>query len=37
MSLRTREALWRSMQTVLDTVTATDAVNFFAHCGYQSA
>lgn len=37
MSLRTREALWRSMQTVLDTVTATDAVNFIAHCGYQSA
>lgn len=37
MSLRTREALWRSMQTVLDSVTPTDAINFFTHCGYQSA
>ena len=32
---RTREVLWSSMQTVLDTVTATDATNYFAHCGYQ--
>ncbi len=31
---RTRTALWNAMQTVLDTVTATDAFNCFAHCGY---
>lgn len=31
---RTRTALWNAMQTVLETVTATDALNCFAHCGY---
>lgn len=31
---RTRTALWNAMQTVLDAVTATDAFNCFAHCGY---
>jgi transposase len=34
LGCRTREALWNSMQTVLDTVTVRDASNFFTHCGY---
>lgn len=37
LALRTRDALWQSMQTVLNTVTASDANNFFAHCGYRPA
>lgn len=37
LACRTRDALWRSMQTVLDTVTACDAANFFTHCGYRHA
>jgi transposase len=35
MSCRTREALWTAMQSVLDTVTTTDAINCFSHCGYS--
>jgi transposase len=31
---RTKEALWRSMQTVLDAVTTSDAANCFRHAGY---
>ncbi len=31
---RTRDALWRGMQSVLDHVTPTDAANCFKHCGY---
>jgi transposase len=31
---RTREALWGSMQRVLDAVTASDAANCYAHAGY---
>ena len=31
---RTADALWSSMQAVLDRVTATDADGFFRHCGY---
>ena len=31
---RTAEALWSSMQGVLDRVTAGDADGFFRHCGY---
>ncbi len=31
---RTRDALWRGMQAVLDQVTQTDAHNCFTHCGY---
>jgi transposase len=31
---RTREALWTAMQSVLDSVTASDAINCFHHCGY---
>lgn len=35
LSCRTRDALWTAMQSVLDTVTATDAINCFRHCGYS--
>jgi transposase len=31
---RTAEALWTSMQSLLDRVTAADAAGFFRHCGY---
>lgn len=34
LACRTREALWRAMQSVLDQVTASDAANCFRHCGY---
>lgn len=34
LSLRTVDALWQTMQSVLDRVTATDAEGFFHHCGY---
>ena len=34
LACRTRDALWRSMQSVLDTITPTDASNCFRHCGY---
>jgi transposase len=34
MACRTRDALWNAMQSVLDKVSATDAANCFAHCGY---
>lgn len=34
LSLRTVDALWQTMQNVLDRVTATDAEGFFHHCGY---
>lgn len=37
LACRTRETLWSSMQTVLDTVTGSDATNYFAHCGYRPA
>lgn len=31
---RTQEALWTTMQSVLDTVTLSDACNCFRHAGY---
>ena len=31
---RTKDALWRSMQSVLDGVTPSDANNCFGHAGY---
>jgi len=31
---RTRDALWGSMQSVLDAVTSSDAQNCFRHAGY---
>jgi len=34
LSNRTRDALWQSMQLVLDTVTSSDAANCFRHAGY---
>jgi len=34
LSCRTRDALWAAMQSVLDSVSARDAVNCFRHCGY---
>lgn len=34
LACRTRDALWRTMQSVLDRVTANDAANCFRHCGY---
>lgn len=34
LACRTRDALWRSMQRVLDAITVTDAANCFAHAGY---
>jgi transposase len=35
LGCRTREALWTSMQHVLDQVTPSDAQNCFEHCGYS--
>lgn len=34
LGCRTKDALWRAMQSVLDQVTSTDAANCFRHCGY---
>ena len=34
MACRTRDALWKAMQSVLDQVVPSDAVNCFKHCGY---
>ncbi len=34
LACRTRDALWRCMQSVLDTITPDDASNCFQHCGY---
>jgi transposase len=34
LACRTRDALWNAMQSVLDRVTAEDAINCFKHCGY---
>lgn len=31
---RTRDALWKTMQSVLDQITLYDATNCFLHCGY---
>jgi len=36
LACRTREALWQTMQSVLDQVTASDAANCFRHCGYPA-
>lgn len=35
LGCRTRDALWRAMQSVLDTVSTSDAANCFRHCGYS--
>ena len=34
LSLRTVDALWTTMQSVLDQVTTRDAQGYFRHCGY---
>lgn len=34
LACRTRDTLWRAMQSVLDQVTARDAANCYRHCGY---
>lgn len=34
LACRTQERLWNSMQSVLDTITSTDAINCFRHAGY---
>jgi transposase len=34
LACRTREALWNQIQSVIDTVTPTDAGHCFSHCGY---
>lgn len=34
LSLRTVDAMWSTMQSVLDQVTVNDARGFFQHCGY---
>ena len=34
LACRTREALWDRIQSVIDTVSASDAEHCFAHCGY---
>jgi transposase len=34
LACRTREALWQTMQSLLDQITAEDATNCFRHCGY---
>ncbi|MEM8738843.1 MAG: transposase [Planctomycetota bacterium] len=34
LACRTREALWKAMQPVLDQVTSGDAMNGYRHCGY---
>lgn len=35
LACRTRDQLWRAMQSVIDQVTPIDAVNCFRHCGYS--
>ena len=35
LACRTQNALWSSMQSVLDAVTPSDATNCFRHCGYR--
>lgn len=34
LGCRTKEALWTSMQGVLDAVTPSDTANCYRHCGY---
>jgi transposase len=34
LASRTQESLWNVMQSVLDRITTSDAVNCFRHCGY---
>ncbi len=34
LACRTQEALWHSMQSILDTVSSRDATNCYRHAGY---
>jgi len=34
LACRTKRSLWNAMQSVLDQVTSTDAINCYKHCGY---
>ena len=34
LQTRTIDALWQSMQAVLDSVTPSDAIHYFRHAGY---
>lgn len=34
LGCRTKDALWNAMQSVLDRITPSDALNCFRHCGY---
>jgi transposase len=34
LACRSRETLWDAMQSVLDRITSSDAINCFSHCGY---
>jgi transposase len=34
LECRTKDQLWTAMQSTLDGITASDAANYFAHCGY---
>jgi len=34
LAARTRDALWSSMQPILDAITPADAHGYFNHCGY---
>jgi len=36
LGLRIRDALWNTMQSVLDRVTPSDATGYFRHCGYAT-
>lgn len=36
LACRTVEALWNNIQSTLDIVTPSDAVNYFKHCGYAT-
>jgi transposase len=35
LACRSREALWDTMQSVLDRITSSDAIHCFGHCGYS--
>jgi hypothetical protein len=34
LACRTKDALWNSMQRVLDAITPSDSINCFRHAGY---
>ena len=35
LAVEHKDALWQAMQSVLDTVTPTDAATGYRHCGYS--